>query len=244
MSAQRTNQPSTLQPSASGDQSLSRGEQRNQQSSMTRQSVLPSIPSLLFDPLGFFDDSPFTLMRGMQDELNRALTQGGGGRSTSRNAAGDIVYVPPIEVDMQDGNFVVSAELPGVNDEDIRVEIRDDAVVISGERQERRDENRGGVRRTELRYGQFLRAIPLPDGADADQARAEFANGVLRITVPVSQAQSNTRQIPVQAGQSQRQAQSALAQPGDQTRTDTATGTKTDTATGTKTDTTTGQKAA
>ncbi|HZP62397.1 MAG TPA: Hsp20/alpha crystallin family protein [Terriglobales bacterium] len=187
---------------------------------------MPSIPSLLLDPFGFFDDSPFTLMRGMQDELNRALTQGGG-RSSSRNAVGDIVYVPPIEVEMQDGNFVISAELPGVDDEDIRVEIRDDAVVISGERQERRDENRRGVRRSELRYGQFLRAIPLPDGANADQARAEFTNGVLRISVPVAQAQSNSRQIPIQTGtsqdgQGQRQGQSALSQTGEQsTRTDT-----------------------
>jgi HSP20 family protein len=223
MSAQKTNQPSTSQSSASGEQSLSRGEQRNQQSSLTRQSFLPSIPSLLLDPLGFFDDSPFTLMRGMQNELNRALTQQGG-RSTGRNTAGEIVYMPPIEVEMQDGNFVVSAELPGVNDEDIRVEIRDEAVVISGERQQRHDETRGGVRRSELRYGQFMRAIPLPDGADPDRARAEFTNGVLRITVPVSQAQSNTRQIPVETGSSQRgqgQGQSAASQTGEQTKTDT-----------------------
>lgn len=110
---------------------------------------------------------------------------------------------------MQDGNFVVSAELPGVQDEDIAVQVTDDAVIIQGERQEQRQENDRGVRRSEIRYGQFYRAIPLPDGANADQARAEFNNGVLRITVPVVEAQSNVRQIPVQSSAQSTQSHSA-----------------------------------
>jgi HSP20 family protein len=204
MSAQRTSQQSTSQASA---------EERGRQTSLARRDtsdLLPSFSSRLLDPFGFFGDSPFSVMRRMQDELNRTFSQ----RSRSGDG-GDVqstvVWVPPIEVAMQDGNFVVSAELPGVQDEDITVQVTDDAVVIQGERQEQRQENDRGVRRSEIRYGQFYRAIPLPDGADADQAQAEFNNGVLRITVPVAEAQSNVRQIPVQSGSSAQSTQSQSA---------------------------------
>jgi HSP20 family molecular chaperone IbpA len=56
-----------------------------------------------------------------------------------------------------------------------------------------REEDRGDVRRTERRYGQFYRAIALPDGADAQNARAEFRNGVLQVVIPVAEAQRNVR---------------------------------------------------
>ena len=111
MSAQRSNQQST-------SQSGSKEERSSKQSSLARRGtdILPSLPSLLLDPFGFFNDSPFGAMRRMQDELNRAVSQTG-----RTGDGGDVlsttVWVPPIEVAMQDGNFVVSAELPGVQDE-------------------------------------------------------------------------------------------------------------------------------
>jgi HSP20 family protein len=205
MSAQRSNQQST-------SQSGSKEERSSKQSSLALRAtdILPSLSSLVLDPFGFFNDSPFGAIRRMQDELNRAVSQTG-----RTGDGGDVlsttVWVPPIEVAMRDGNFVVSAELPGVQDEDISVQITDDAVVIQGERQVQREENREGIRRSEIRYGQFFRAIPLPDGADPDQARAEFNNGVLRISVPVAAAKSNVREIPVQSSGSSQSAQSQSA---------------------------------
>jgi hypothetical protein len=61
------------------------------------------------------------------------------------------------------------------------------------------EEDQGGVHRTEVRYDRFYRVVPLPEGAKVDQARARFENGVLRMTVPVSEQQSQRRQIPVEA---------------------------------------------
>ncbi|MGC2367960.1 MAG: Hsp20/alpha crystallin family protein [Candidatus Sulfotelmatobacter sp.] len=199
MSAQKTNQPSTSQSISTGGQS-SQGQQSGRQTSLARRNMLPSVPSLLLDPLGFFDDSPFSLLRRMQQEMNRVFAQPG----VTRGAVSNPVWVPPIEVAYRDGNLVVSAELPGLDDEDITVTIRDNAIVIAGERQVEDEENEGGIQRTELRYGQFYREIPLPDGANADQARAEFNDGVLQITVPVAQEQRNERQIPIEtSGSSQ-----------------------------------------
>src|SRR3981081_2795622 len=189
MSAQKGNHQST-------SQSLSRGEQRRRESSLARQSLIPPLPSLLLDPLGFFDDSPFSLLRGMQQEINRVFGQQG--RTTNQGEASNTIWVPPIEVAYRDGNFVVSAELPGLTDEDISVAITDSAIIIEGEREVEREEDEGGVRRTELRYGQFYRAIPLPEGANVEQARAEIKDGVLQVSVPVPQAQSNVRQIPIE----------------------------------------------
>jgi HSP20 family protein len=199
MTAQKANQPSTSQSISKGEQSSQR-EQSGRQTSLARRSMLPSVPSLLLDPLGFFDDSPFSLLRRLQQEMNRVLAQPG----LTRGAVSNPVWVPPIEVAYRDGNFVVSAELPGLDDEDITVTIRDNAIVIEGERQVEDEESEGGIQRTELRYGQFYREIPLPDGANADRARAEFNDGVLQISVPVAQEQRNERQIPIEtSGSSQ-----------------------------------------
>jgi HSP20 family protein len=156
----------------------------------------------LLDPFGFFDDSPFTLLRGLQQEMNRAFTQPGR-QSIFRSDGATALWVPPVEVAYRDGNFVVSAELPGLSDEDITVEISDDAVIIEGERQFEKTENEGGVQRTERHYGRFYRAIPLPEGANTEQARAEFRDGVLQISVPAPQPQGNVRQIPIETGSSQ-----------------------------------------
>jgi HSP20 family protein len=140
--------------------------------------------------------------------MNQVFPQTG---LTSQGANSSPVWVPPIEVGYRDGNLVVSAELPGLKDEDITVAIRDDAIVIEGERQIRHEENEGGVHRTELRYGQFYRAIPLPEGADVENARAEFKDGVLQVSVPVPQEQRNERQIPVETSGSSQSASSQSA---------------------------------
>lgn len=195
MSAQKTNQPSTSQSSATPEQSS--GQQGGRQTSLARRDILPSVPSLLLDPLGFFDDSPFSLLRRMQQDMSRIFSQSG---SSSQGANAKQVWMPPIEVAYRDGNLVVSAELPGLRDEDITVSIQDDAIIIQGEREIEREEDQDGVHRTELRYGQFYRTIPLPEGAKTDQARAEFTNGVLKVTVPVPQEQKNLRQIPIETG--------------------------------------------
>ena len=145
-------------------------------------------------PIDFFRMNPFSLMRRMSEELDRAF-----GEANGRDQ-GDRAWAPAIEVTQRDGNYVVRAELPGLNPDDVKLEITDDAIVVQGERKEEHQETKGGVHVTERRYGKFYRAILLPDGARADDARAAYDKGILEITVPVEEQRSKRREIPIQTG--------------------------------------------
>jgi HSP20 family protein len=145
-------------------------------------------------PFSFLGLNPFSLMGRLLEQVDY------GARGTENTG---MPWVPAIEVTERDGNLVVRAELPGVKPENVRVEARDGALIIEGESRCEREEDVGGIHRSERRYGRFFRSIPLPEGAKVDQARASLENGVLEITVPVQQQQSsNQRQIPVQASSS------------------------------------------
>jgi HSP20 family protein len=199
-----TAQKSTQLATSRGEQG---GGQRGQQG-LARRTGVPSLPSLLLDPLGFFDDDPFSLFRRMQRDMNRVFGQAGLDVSRRGDEFLSTAWAPAMEISYSDGKLIVSAELPGLTEKDVNVEINNDFLVIQGERKVEHEEGDGGIRRTERRYGEFYRAVALPEGADVENASAEFRNGVLQVVIPVPQAPSNVRQIPVQAaaGQSQQQA--------------------------------------
>jgi len=139
--------------------------------------------------------SPFTLMRRLTEDMDRMFSGFG------ESAGSDIgAWAPPVEIREQDGNLIVFAELPGLNKEDVKVEVSNDALVIQGERKREWDEERGGVHRSERFYGSFHRVIPLPEGAKLDQTRAEFNNGVLEVRVPIPEESRKTRQVPIESG--------------------------------------------
>jgi HSP20 family protein len=147
-------------------------------------------------PFEVFLTNPFSLMRRMTEEMDRAFAEFSGSNGDSS------LWTPPIEVSQRDGQYVVHAELPGLKPDDVKVEITEEGVAIEGERKCEHEENRGNVHRTERHYGRFYRFVPLPEGANTQQARATFENGVLEISVPVSQQQSDRRQIPVESSSS------------------------------------------
>jgi HSP20 family protein len=157
----------------------------------------PSFDPFFLSPREFFTASPFSLMRRMAEEMDRAF----GGFGMERGRPGN-VWSPAIEVSEREGNYVVHAELPGLKPEDVKVEIGEQGLVIEGERKFNKETNEGGVRRTERQYGHFYRNIPLPEGVNPGQVKANFQDGVLEVTVPVPQSQSNRRQIPIETGSS------------------------------------------
>ena len=107
-------------------------------------------------------------------------------------------WTPTVEMFEREGQLVIRADLPGLNKDDVQVELRDDAIVIRGERQDERREEREGFFSTERVYGTFYREIPLPQGVDPDEATATFRDGVLEITMPIEESQSRGRRLEIQ----------------------------------------------
>lgn len=93
-------------------------------------------------------------------------------------------FVPNVDVVESDKAITVTAELPGMEDSDIELQIRDNALVIRGEKEHRKEEKDRNVYRAERSYGSFQRCVPLPTEVDHEKADAVFKNGVLTITLP------------------------------------------------------------
>ena len=106
-------------------------------------------------------------------------------------------WAPQIEVLRNNGTFIVRADLPGLTKEDVKVEIAENLLRISGERKEEKEEKTDGFYRTERSYGNFYRQIPLPEGVKLEDASATFRNGVLEITMPLPKAETTTRKLEI-----------------------------------------------
>ncbi len=201
MSTQQTNPQSTSQqtsPSTS-QKAGSKEEQRSRDTALTRQGGGSPALRALWDPFNVFFLNPFSMIRSVQDEINQVFARAGSGNVSGRGE--DLAtWIPPVEVTQRDGNLEISAELPGLSEKDVKVEIDNDVLVIQGERKVEEEKTQGGIHKTERRYGKFYRALALPEGADAEKARAEFKDGVLHVSIPVP---SNVRQIPVQTASEQ-----------------------------------------
>jgi HSP20 family protein len=179
------------------------GKQNAQSKDVARTSQPGRISRRWNDPFltgsrDFFSANPFSLMRRMSEEMDRIFGDFGFGRGQSETGT----WSPAIEVSERDGKYIIHAELPGLKPEEVKVELTDDALIIHGERKLQQEETKGGTYRSERRYGQFYRTIPLPEGVKSDQVRANFEHGVLEVQVPLPEQQSNRRQIPVQSGSS------------------------------------------
>jgi HSP20 family protein len=106
------------------------------------------------------------------------------GLGAAGNRIGDWnMWSPQIETFQRGDQLVVRADLPGLAKDDVNVEITDDAILISGERRHEFEDEKDGIYRSERSYGSFYRAIPLPAGAIGDNAKANFKDGVLEITM-------------------------------------------------------------
>jgi HSP20 family protein len=130
----------------------------------------------------------------MTEEFDRALQP----LLSEDEASATIAWTPTVEVSEQDGKYRILAELPGLSPNEVRVNVEDDAIVLQGERQVEREANKGGIRRSERQFGFFYRRIPLPEGADPEQAKAKFHDGILEITIPVADRQAKRRQIQIE----------------------------------------------
>ena len=153
--------------------------------------------------------SPFAIMRQGIDEMDRWVSQLGWGRnwlSSPPSGRGVLSHManmgqqlgdwaPAIEAFQRGNDFVVRAEVPGMNRQDLHVEVGDDSLTIRGERKHEQEDEREGVFWSERSYGSFTRVIPLPPGTITDSAKASFTNGVLEVVMqaPSTEARRGRR---------------------------------------------------
>ncbi len=103
---------------------------------------------------------------------------------------------PAVDMSEDEKEFIVRAELPGVDPQNLHVSIEEGALVLSGEKSEEKKKTEGGFTRTECRYGSFYRLIPLPETIQEKGVTAEVDNGVVTIRIPRKEAEKPHR-IPV-----------------------------------------------
>lgn len=109
----------------------------------------------------------------------------------------DREWLPQIEVRQNNGQLLVRADLPGLTKDDVKVEVTNDVLTLSGERKEEKEEKREGFYHSERSYGSFYRQIPLPEGTKTEDANATFRNGVLEITMPAPKVETSTRKLEI-----------------------------------------------
>ena len=108
------------------------------------------------------------------------------------------VSAPRLDVSETEDAIEVKADLPGMEEKDIKVTLDEERLIISGERREERDETSRDFHMVERSRGRFERTVPVPRGIDRDEAKAQFRNGVLTLTLPkTAEARKKTRRIEV-----------------------------------------------
>lgn len=142
------------------------------------------------DPWQSFWQNPFGL-RSLGDDRRRD-------RDADRDDDSLMAWNPALEAFQRGDEFVVRADVPGVDKKDLTVEVEDNALVIQGHRSHERERTEDGYYRTERSYGHFYRVVPLPDGAITDSVKATCRNGVLEVTMKAPPSEANRgRQVEI-----------------------------------------------
>lgn len=144
------------------------------------------------------ETSPFT---SLQREIDRVLSDFSRGWPDLPAGWGARMEMPRMDIVEKDGMIVMTAELPGLEAKDVEISVADNVLTLHGERKSEREEKDENRYLSERTYGAFSRSIELPEEVNADDVKAEMANGVLRITLPkpAQPMKTETRRIDVTA---------------------------------------------
>ncbi|HTU78411.1 MAG TPA: Hsp20/alpha crystallin family protein [Solirubrobacteraceae bacterium] len=112
-------------------------------------------------------------------------------RSSFDRMFGDLIdgrergWTPAIDVVRDNGNLVIRADVPGLKPEDVKIEVENDILTVSGEHEEKKEQKGKRFLRRERRYGSFSRSMALPTGVEPKKIKAKTHDGVVEIVVPL-----------------------------------------------------------
>lgn len=124
---------------------------------------------------------PARELDALQGEMNRLFDNFFGGPANGGRARR---WVPAMDLVETDDALVLKADLPGLERDDVAIEIKDNVLTVSGERKSEHTEKTDGYYRVERAFGSFSRSLALPDGVNADHVQADFDKGVLEVRIP------------------------------------------------------------
>lgn len=142
---------------------------------------------------------PTRELDSLQGEMNRLFStffdtpKGGNGNGGARR------WIPPMDVVETQHHFVLKADLPGMGEQDVSIELENNVLTIAGERKADHEERHEGYYRLERATGSFSRALTLPEGIDPEAVTATFDSGVLTVRIPKPE-QAQPRRVKVGVG--------------------------------------------
>ena len=141
---------------------------------------------------------PLREVASIQNEMNRLFgtvfdSPSPGNGSAMRR------WMPAMDLVEADEHFVLRADLPGMSEEDVNIEVEERVLTISGERKAEHTETKDGYQRFERAFGAFSRSLTLPEGIDAEAVSASFDRGVLEVRIPKPE-QRKPRKISIGVG--------------------------------------------
>lgn len=141
---------------------------------------------------------PVRELNSLQQEMNRLFSTffdtptTGNGNPARR-------WIPAMDLVETDDHYVLTADLPGLSQQDINLEFEGDVMTLSGERKSEQAERKEGFYRLERATGSFSRSLTLPEGVDAEAVSATFKNGVLEVRIPKPE-QRKPKKVSIQVG--------------------------------------------
>ncbi len=138
---------------------------------------------------------PFRELAALQNEMGRWMSQMTGG-TTPGNGQSSSTWLPAVDVWETENELVLAFDLPGIPEDKVSVELDDNVLTVSGERERTQEHSGDRFYRFERRFGTFTRTIGLPQGVNEDAIRAEFRDGVLEVHVPKPE-QAKPRRISI-----------------------------------------------
>jgi HSP20 family protein len=144
---------------------------------------------------------PVRELNTIQNEMNRLFNtffeanpgNGGSGHGLRR-------WIPPMDLVETEDDFVLRADLPGIAEGDVNIELEDNVLTVSGERKAEHEERKEGYYRVERASGSFSRSLTLPEGVDPEAVKASFDRGVLEVRIPKPE-QRKPRKVAISLGE-------------------------------------------
>jgi HSP20 family protein len=142
---------------------------------------------------------PARELQTIQQEMNRLFGTFFDGEGVTAENGLARRWIPPMDLVEDDDSFILRADLPGVREDDVNVELEDNVLTVSGERRAEHEERKEGYRRVERASGRFSRSLTLQEGVDAERVEARFEHGVLEVRIPKPE-QRKPRKVAISVG--------------------------------------------